>query len=57
MFLCGSKGSSINLSQMISCVGQQAVSGKRYFLCFNNNLKYSLEETLKKKFNYFVFLN
>jgi DNA-directed RNA polymerase III subunit RPC1 len=26
---CGSKGSSINISQMIACVGQQAVSGQR----------------------------
>ncbi|XP_064391551.1 DNA-directed RNA polymerase III subunit RPC1-like isoform X2 [Halichondria panicea] len=29
MALCGSKGSFINISQMIACVGQQAVSGKR----------------------------
>eukprot|EP00117_Sycon_ciliatum_P006945 scpid14118/ scgid10259/ DNA-directed RNA polymerase III subunit RPC1; DNA-directed RNA polymerase III largest subunit; DNA-directed RNA polymerase III subunit A; RNA polymerase III 155 kDa subunit; RNA polymerase III subunit C160 len=29
MALCGSKGSYINISQMIACVGQQAVSGKR----------------------------
>lgn len=29
MYLCGSKGSNINISQMISCVGQQTVSGKR----------------------------
>jgi DNA-directed RNA polymerase III subunit RPC1 len=26
---CGSKGSSLNISQMISCVGQQAVGGHR----------------------------
>lgn len=26
---CGSKGSPLNISQMISCVGQQAVGGKR----------------------------
>jgi len=26
---CGSKGSPLNISQMIACVGQQAVSGKR----------------------------
>lgn len=25
----GSKGSNINISQMIACVGQQAISGKR----------------------------
>ncbi|XP_012263608.2 DNA-directed RNA polymerase III subunit RPC1 [Athalia rosae] len=29
MALCGSKGSYINISQMIACVGQQAISGKR----------------------------
>jgi DNA-directed RNA polymerase III subunit RPC1 len=29
MALCGSKGSFINISQMIACVGQQAVNGKR----------------------------
>lgn len=29
MALSGSKGSFINISQMISCVGQQAISGKR----------------------------
>lgn len=29
MALCGSKGSPVNLSQMIGCVGQQTVGGKR----------------------------
>lgn len=29
MALCGSKGSSTNISQMVSCVGQQALSGSR----------------------------
>ena len=29
MTICGSKGSEINLCQMIGCVGQQTVSGKR----------------------------
>ncbi|KAL0239016.1 hypothetical protein PCE1_004707 [Barthelona sp. PCE] len=29
MSLCGSKGSKINISQMVACVGQQTVSGKR----------------------------
>ncbi|GJQ08774.1 hypothetical protein GpartN1_g565.t1 [Galdieria partita] len=29
MALCGSKGSNINISQMISCVGQQTVNGCR----------------------------
>lgn len=26
---CGSKGSFINISQMVACVGQQSVGGKR----------------------------
>lgn len=30
MAICGSKGSNLNLCQMIACVGQQIVSGKRY---------------------------
>ena len=29
MAMCGAKGSKINISQMIACVGQQAVGGKR----------------------------
>jgi DNA-directed RNA polymerase III subunit RPC1 len=29
MAACGSKGSPLNISQMIACVGQQSVSGKR----------------------------
>ena len=29
MALCGSKGSTINISQMMACVGQQAVGGTR----------------------------
>lgn len=29
MAQCGSKGSYINISQMIACVGQQAINGKR----------------------------
>lgn len=29
MATCGSKGSATNLSQMIGCVGQQIISGKR----------------------------
>lgn len=29
MATCGSKGSFINISQMIACVGQQSVSGRR----------------------------
>eukprot|EP00668_Euglena_longa_P046630 GGOE01062315.1.p1 GENE.GGOE01062315.1~~GGOE01062315.1.p1 ORF type:complete len:1429 (-),score=496.78 GGOE01062315.1:79-4365(-) len=29
MTMCGSKGSPLNISQMISCVGQQTLNGKR----------------------------
>jgi DNA-directed RNA polymerase III subunit RPC1 len=29
MSQCGSKGSPINISQMVACVGQQSVGGKR----------------------------
>jgi hypothetical protein len=29
MSQCGSKGSPINIAQMVACVGQQAVGGKR----------------------------
>nr|XP_018912364.1 PREDICTED: DNA-directed RNA polymerase III subunit RPC1 [Bemisia tabaci] len=36
MAVCGSKGSFINISQMIACVGQQAISGKRVPNGFEN---------------------
>ena len=36
MAQCGSKGSSINISQMIACVGQQTVSGTRIPNGFDN---------------------
>jgi len=29
MALCGSKGSNINIAQMVACVGQQVLSGSR----------------------------
>lgn len=29
MSQCGSKGSPINISQMVACVGQQSVGGRR----------------------------
>ena len=29
MSQCGSKGSPINIAQMVACVGQQSVGGKR----------------------------
>ncbi|XP_050462135.1 DNA-directed RNA polymerase III subunit RPC1 [Cataglyphis hispanica] len=36
MALCGSKGSYINVSQMIACVGQQAINGHRVPNGFEN---------------------
>jgi len=36
MAQCGSKGSYINISQMIACVGQQAVGGQRVEFGFRN---------------------
>ena len=36
MAVSGSKGSTINISQMIACVGQQAISGKRVPNGFTN---------------------
>ncbi|XP_075154663.1 RNA polymerase III subunit A [Haematobia irritans] len=36
MALSGSKGSNINISQMIACVGQQAINGKRVPNGFEN---------------------
>ena len=36
MSIAGSKGSNLNLSQMIACVGQQNVEGKRIPLYYNN---------------------
>lgn len=41
---CGSKGSKINISQMIACVGQQIISGKRIPNGFKNRtLPYFVE--------------
>lgn len=34
--LAGSKGSTINISQIMACVGQQNVEGKRIPFGFNN---------------------
>ena len=36
MAICGSKGSNINLSQMIACVGQQTLGGQRIPYGFTN---------------------
>lgn len=36
MSQCGSKGSAINIAQMVACVGQQSVGGKRVFNGFKD---------------------
>lgn len=36
MALCGSKGSNINIAQMIACVGQQVKSYKLEFITLKN---------------------
>ena len=49
MALCGSKGSFINISQMIACVGQQAISGKRVPDKFENRALPQFERYSKSK--------
>ena len=48
MFMAGSKGSLLNLAQMISCLGQQTVDGKRikngFFKAIITNKKYGIFE-------------
>lgn len=44
MSACGSKGSNINISQMVACVGQQAVSGARIAYGFVNRTLPHFEE-------------
>jgi len=48
MFMAGSKGSLLNLAQMISCLGQQTVDGKRikndFFKSIITNKKYKIFE-------------
>ena len=41
MALCGSKGSFINISQMIACVGQQAINGKCWSR-FHGNFSFTM---------------
>ncbi|RUS34443.1 putative RPO31-DNA-directed RNA polymerase III, 160 kd subunit [Jimgerdemannia flammicorona] len=52
MAMCGSKGSQINVSQMVACVGQQIISAKRIPNGFHDRtlphfLKYSKEPAAK----------
>lgn len=53
MALSGSKGSFINISQMIACVGQQAISGKRVPDKFENRaLPHFPQHSKTLSFNY-----
>lgn len=47
MAICGSKGSEINLSQMIACLGQQIVNGARMYNGFTNRTLPHFEEYSK----------
>ncbi|GFT84690.1 DNA-directed RNA polymerase III subunit RPC1 [Nephila pilipes] len=47
MAQCGSKGSNINISQMVACVGQQALSGKRVPNGFDNRSLPHFEQASK----------
>ncbi|GFR13195.1 DNA-directed RNA polymerase III subunit RPC1, partial [Trichonephila clavata] len=47
MAQCGSKGSNINISQMVACVGQQALSGKRVSDGFDNRSLPHFEQASK----------
>ncbi|KAK2098398.1 DNA-directed RNA polymerase III subunit RPC1 [Saguinus oedipus] len=49
MALCGSKGSFINISQMIACVGQQAISGSRVPDGFENRSLPHFEKHSKER--------
>lgn len=46
----GSKGSNINISQMIACVGQQAINGKRVGNGFEDRALPHFEKHCKSKF-------
>jgi DNA-directed RNA polymerase III subunit RPC1 len=48
MAICGSKGSNLNLCQMIACVGQQIVSGKRVSNGFTFRTLPHFEENCKE---------
>lgn len=49
MAVCGSKGSYINISQMVACVGQQAISGHRVPDGFENRSLPHFERHCKLK--------
>eukprot|EP01080_Neovahlkampfia_damariscottae_P011035 gene11035-3741_t len=55
MALCGSKGSTINISQMIACVGQQTIGGSRIQNGFmNRTLPHFTEHSRKPPAKGFV---
>ncbi|KCZ81778.1 hypothetical protein H312_00818 [Anncaliia algerae PRA339] len=51
---CGSKGSKINVSQMVSCVGQQIISGSRIPFGFTNRTLPHYHNNLHPKCRGFV---
>ena len=58
MASCGSKGSSLNISQMVACVGQQTVGGSRVAEGFLNRTLPHFEfhcKYFKKKKVYLFF--
>lgn len=55
MALSGSKGSNINISQMIACVGQQAINGKRVPNGFENRALPHFEKFCKKGKYVYIF--
>jgi hypothetical protein len=63
MSQCGSKGSPINIAQMVACVGQQSVSGRRCPDGFNGRTlphfppgdRCPSEHTLPLRFRSFTF--
>ena len=52
----GSKGSNINISQMIACVGQQAINGKRVPNGFEDRALPHFEKFCMFKLNSFLIL-
>lgn len=57
MALSGSKGSNINISQMIACVGQQAINGKRVPNGFENRALPHFEKFCRLKIKQLQFHN
>ena len=57
MSLCGSKGSKINVSQMVACVGQQIIAGSRVPDGFGDrSLPHFPKYCIKYIFKYYIYL-